>query len=69
MSHTGQLRSSLERDILGKMLGDMVHHICNSCMLVAVFGLSDRRNGKLPHFGMLVDLDKQLQEGKDTGRA
>ena len=51
------------------MLGDMVHHICNSCMLVAVFGLGDRRNGKLPHFGMLVDLDKQLQESKDTGRA
>ena len=51
------------------MLGDMVHHTCDACMLVAVFGLGDRRNGKLPHFGMLVDLDKQLQEGKDAGRA
>ena len=68
-AHASQLRSGLERDILGKMLGDMVHHTCDTCMLVAVFGLGDRRNGKLPHLGMLVDLDKQLQEGKDTRRA
>ena len=40
-AHTGKVCRHFQRHVFGKMLGDVVHHLCNADMFAAVLGPED----------------------------